>query len=140
MLKFLVVLGVSLPVALAQSGTVTSAGQPIPGVAIRATQGERAISTVSDANGAFEFQNLMPGTWTVEADMFGFDHFKKDFEIGASPVKIDIHLQLGTVQITQAQPGRGPGAAAKVEARDAEATRRIRGPLRRTCSPKRRQR
>lgn len=109
MLKFLAILGVSLPVALAQSGTVTSGGQPIPGVAIRATQGERAITTVSDANGAFEFQNMTPGTWTVEADMFGFNHFKKDFEIGTSPVKIDISLQLGTVQITQAAPARGPG-------------------------------
>jgi len=36
MFKILAVLGVSLPLALAQSGTVTSAGQPIPGVSIRA--------------------------------------------------------------------------------------------------------
>ena len=73
MFKILAVLGVSLPLALAQSGTVMSGGQPIPGVTIRATMGERALTTVTDENGAFQFQGMLPGTWNVEADMFGFE-------------------------------------------------------------------
>src|SRR5580698_7388446 len=106
MFKILAVLGVSLPLALAQSGTVVSSGQPIPGVTIRATMGERALTTVTDENGAFVFQNMMPGTWSVEADMFGFEPLKKDVEIGTTPAKIDLTLQLQTVRVA---PARGPG-------------------------------
>src|ERR1700683_2553982 len=105
MLKILAVLGVSLTLALAQSGTVTSGGQPIPGVTIRATMGERAVTTVTDENGAFAFQDMLPGTWAVEADMCGLDPVKKDVAIGTSPVKIDLTLQLQTVRVA---PARGP--------------------------------
>ena len=107
MLKVLAVLSVCLPLAWAQSGTVESGGQPVPGVTIRATQGERALSTISDDNGAFQFSGMMPGTWTVEADLFGFEHYKKDFTLAERRRKIDIALVLqGRGQITQQ---RGPG-------------------------------
>ena len=85
MMKVLAVLGVCLPVAFAQSGTVHSGAQPVPGVTIRATQGERALSTISDDNGAFQFSGMMPGMWSIEADLFGFDHFQKDVTVGDTP-------------------------------------------------------
>src|SRR5580658_6657576 len=94
MFKILAVLGVSLPLAFAQSGTVTSGGQPIPGVIVRATLGERALTTATDENGAFQFTGMLPGTWSVEAEMFGFDPLKRDVVIAADPVKIDLTLQL----------------------------------------------
>jgi hypothetical protein len=110
MFKILAVLGVSLPLALAQSGTVTSGGQPIPGVIVRATMGERALTTASDENGAFQFSNMLPGTWSVEAEMFGFDALKRDVTIGTDPVKIDLTLQLAPVQVAPRGPeGRGGG-------------------------------
>ncbi len=111
MFKILAILSVSIPLALAQSGTVQSGSQPIPRVTVRATLGERAISTISDDNGAFQFQGMTPGTWTVEADMFGFDHFKRDFPITDTPSKIDVAMTLGRLQITQ-RPPAGPVAQA----------------------------
>lgn len=126
MRKVLALLGVCLPLAWAQSGTVESSGQPVPGVVVRATEGERALTTISDDSGAFQFSGMMPGTWTVEADMFGFDHFKKDFTIADTPTKIDVALTLqGRGQLTQQTapggggrggrgggPGGGPGGGA----------------------------
>ena len=80
MFKILAVLGVSLPLALAQSGTVT----------VRRTADSRSnhsghhrrtgLHHGYGENGAFEFQNMMPGTWNVEADMFGFEPYKKDVD------------------------------------------------------------
>ena len=111
MFKVLAVLSVFLPLAYAQSGTVASGGQPIPGVSIRATMGERALTTISDENGAFQFENMMPGTWTIEADMFGFEPLKKDVQIGTSPAKIELNLQLQAPQ--QLTQQRGPGGAGR---------------------------
>jgi len=105
MFKILAVLGVSLPLAFGQSGTVTSAGQPIPGVIVRATMGERLLTTATDETGAFQFTGMMPGTWSVEAEMFGFDPLKRDVTIGETAVKIDLTLQL---QAREQVAARGP--------------------------------
>ena len=47
--------------------------------------------TLTDETGAFHFDGLTPGQWTVEVDMFGFDHVRKEVQI---PGKIDFTLQL----------------------------------------------
>jgi hypothetical protein len=97
-LKFAGLAGGLALAAWAQSGTVKSDGQPIPGAVVRATQGERVLTTLTDANGAFAIDKMTPGTWTVEASMFGFDTVRKEVQIGAqtgaAPVKIDFGLPL----------------------------------------------
>jgi trimeric autotransporter adhesin len=98
-------------VCKAQSGVVKSEGQPIPGATIKATQGERVLLTVTDDSGAFRIDNMSAGTWIVEADMFGFDHLRKEVQIGATAAKIDLTLQLRT---RQAGPG-GRGNAGATE-------------------------
>jgi len=97
MSKMIALLGVYLPLALnqlamAQSGTVKAQGQAIPGVTVKATMGERALTTVTDDNGAFQFTGMTAGTWTVEADMFGFDHLSKAVPITDAPTAIDLTL------------------------------------------------
>src|SRR5689334_11941618 len=94
-------LAVSLPFSLAQTGTVSSGtvkanGQAIPGATVRATQGERSLVTLSDENGAFRFDGLTPGAWVVEADMFGFEHLRRDVQVGATPSSLELNLQLAT--------------------------------------------
>ena len=44
----------SLSAALAQTGVVKSEGQPLPGATVRATQGDRVLTTLTDANGEFK--------------------------------------------------------------------------------------
>ena len=69
----------------AQVGTVKADGQPIPGASIRATQGDRRLLTLTDENGGFQLPGATPGTWVMEADMFGFAHLRREVQIGATP-------------------------------------------------------
>jgi hypothetical protein len=80
--------------AAAQSGTVKAEGQTLPGVTVRATQGNRILQTLTGDNGEFQFDGMSPGQWIVEADLFGFDHFRREVQVGTSPTKIDLTMQL----------------------------------------------
>ncbi len=100
-------LALLIPAAcLGQSGVVKSDGLPIPGATVKATQGERILLTVTDANGDFKIDGMGAGTWIVEVDMFGFDHARKEVQIGQTPAKIDFTLQLRD-RTRQAGGGRG---------------------------------
>ncbi|HEY2843468.1 MAG TPA: TonB-dependent receptor, partial [Bryobacteraceae bacterium] len=123
MFKILVLLAVSLPFVFSQSvsqpaatpaaetGTVKAGNQPIPGVTVRATQGERSLVTLTDDNGAFRFDGMTPGAWVVEADMFGFDHLRRDVQVAATPASLDLTLQLSARAAVPA-PARTPAAGA----------------------------
>ena len=118
MLKILVFLAVSLPFAFGQSGTVKAGGQPIPGVAVRATQGERSLVTLTDENGVFRFDGMTPGAWVVEADMFGFDHLRRELQVTSTPSNLDFTLQLS---VRAAAPAAARPAARDVQAGNAAA-------------------
>src|SRR5579859_4486498 len=98
-MRILLFAGVCLAaVSFGQTGTVKSEGQPIPGATVKATQGERILLTVTDANGAFQFDRMAAGMWNVEATQFGFDTARKEVNITSTPLKIDftITLRAGT--------------------------------------------
>jgi hypothetical protein len=79
---------------LAQSGFVRSAGQPIPGATVTATQGNTTVSTVTDQDGHYSFALLTPGQWTVSIDMFGFEPLKKEVAFSSgSPVSFELKLK-----------------------------------------------
>src|ERR1700719_3357390 len=64
-------------VALAQTGPVQTGvlkaeGQVIPGAVIKATQGDKILSTMTGEKGEFQLEGITPGDWVIEADMFGF--------------------------------------------------------------------
>jgi hypothetical protein len=99
---------------LAQTGVVKSEGQPIPGATVKATQGERVLLTLTDDTGTFHFDGMTPGAWIIEVDMFGFDHARREVQVGANPTKIDFTLQL--------RERVGPGGRAQENAAEAEAT------------------
>ena len=90
-----------------QSGTVKSDGQAIPGATVKATSGERVLTTLTDPNGAFLIDKMTAGTWTVEVTMFGFATARKEVQIGELPVKIDLTLQLR--EFRNFGGGRGEG-------------------------------
>ena len=109
MFKILVLLAVSLPFvfepsAFAQSGTVKAGSQPVPGATVRATQGERSLVTLTDDNGAFRFDGMTPGGWVIEADMFGFDHLRRDVQVASTPTALDLTLQLSARAVVPAAP------------------------------------
>src|SRR5580704_16413874 len=96
-------------VVRAQSGVVKAEGLPIPGVTVKATQGERILLTVTDDTGAFHIDKMSEGTWIVEADMFGFDHVRKEVQVGPTPVKIDLTMELRSVQQLRDRTGQTAG-------------------------------
>jgi hypothetical protein len=106
--KIFAFLNFSLAIAWGQSGTVKSEGQPIPGATVRATQGDRALITVTDANGTFTLDKMTPGTWTVDVNMFGFEASRREVQIGASRTKIDF-----TLDLRQARGGFGGGTGGR---------------------------
>ena len=86
--------------AAAQTGTVKSAGQPIPGAVVRAEQGGRILSTLTDANGEFRLEKMTPGAWTIDVSMFGFMQGHREVQIGANRVKMDFNLEVGASRST----------------------------------------
>jgi hypothetical protein len=113
--KILVLLAVSLPFVFAQSGTVKAGSQPIPGATVRATQvvngaqAERSLVTLTDDNGAFRFDGMTAGAWVVEADMFGFDHLRRDVQVASTPTNLDLTLQLSARAVASARtPAQNP--------------------------------
>ena len=64
----------------AQSGIVRSGNQPIPGVTVTATQGDKKFATATGEDGYYSFPPLGDGTWTVEVQMFGFEPVKQQVD------------------------------------------------------------
>ena len=107
--KIFAFLSFSLAIAWGQSGTVKSEGQPIPGATVRATQvlrqdigslrrdgqGDRALITVTDANGTFTLDKMTPGTWTVDVNMFGFEASQREtlHQLGNAQVAANVVTQ-----------------------------------------------
>jgi hypothetical protein len=50
-------------------GVVTFGGLPLPGASITATQGTKSLTAVSDQAGAFAFDDLADGKWSLEIAM-----------------------------------------------------------------------
>ncbi|HXJ39326.1 MAG TPA: carboxypeptidase regulatory-like domain-containing protein, partial [Bryobacteraceae bacterium] len=70
-------------VAAEHHGTVRFAGLPVPGATITATQGDKKLSTVTGANGAYSFPDLADGTWNLQVDMLCFAPMKQDVSVAA---------------------------------------------------------
>ncbi len=84
---------------------VKSENQTIPGATVKATQGDKILSTLTDDSGAYQIDGMTPGAWIMTVEMFGFTTARKEVTIGATPSKIDFALTLRD----RSQFGRGPG-------------------------------
>ena len=64
-----------------QHGVVTFGGLPVPGATVTATQGDKKLVAVSDANGAYSFPDLADGLWTIQVQMLGFSTIKDEITV-----------------------------------------------------------
>lgn len=94
--------------APAQDGLVRASGQPIPGAALTATLGTQKVSTISDENGRYHFDNLTAGDWEFTVEMFGFAPAKQKLTIGAVSLPFEWNLTLAPKPVAAA-PRRAPG-------------------------------
>lgn len=110
MLAGVCVAALSFPgIALGQSGVVKAENQPIPGATVKATQGDKMLSTLTDDDGAYRIDGMTPGNWVMTVEMFGFTTARKEVTVGAAPAKIDFALTLREPR----QFGRGPGGGGR---------------------------
>jgi hypothetical protein len=100
----------------AQSGSVRSGNQAIPGATITATQGTTKIVAITDAKGEFLLPLLPPGDWTFEATMFGFAAAQKEVKDASAATRVDFTLQLQESQMARRIAGMAgrTGAAQSV--------------------------
>ena len=90
---------------LVETGVVKAENQTVPGATVKATQGDKVLSTLTGDNGAYQIDSMTPGAWIMTVEMFGFVTARKEVTIGANPSKIDFTLALRD----RSQFGRGPG-------------------------------
>ncbi len=67
--------------SLTLSGKVKSAGQPIPGATITATLGDQKLTTVSDEDGSYKFENIGAGNWAISVQLFGFAALRREVPV-----------------------------------------------------------
>lgn len=67
--------------AAEQHGVVMYSGVPVPGATVTASQGDKKLSGITDANGSYSFAELTDGTWTVQVEMPGFATLKREVAV-----------------------------------------------------------
>lgn len=91
-------------------GSVLSAGLPIPGAIVTAAQGDHKLVTSTDESGAYVFEDLLPGSWTIDIEAFGFEKSERVINVPADrAVAWDLKLKLPS-----AAPASVPTQAAKL--------------------------
>ena len=75
-------------------GVVTFGGLPLPGATITATQGTKTETAVSDADGAFQFDDLADGMWTIDIQMQTFAPVHAEVTIAPSVPAAAYELKL----------------------------------------------
>jgi len=71
----------TLAAAAPYRGVVSYGALPLPGATITATQGTKTLTAVSDQDGAFQFDDLADGQWTIQISMQLFATLKTDVTI-----------------------------------------------------------
>src|SRR6516225_8423828 len=73
-----------LPLPAAEHhGQVKFGGLPVPGVTITATRGDKTVTAVTDAQGAYGFPDLGDGTWQLRVEMPGFAPIEREVAVAA---------------------------------------------------------
>ncbi len=74
----------SLATASPYRGVVTFGGLPLPGATVTATQGAKTFTAVTDQAGAYTFDDLPDGNWTIDVAMLLFAPVHADVTIAAN--------------------------------------------------------
>jgi trimeric autotransporter adhesin len=118
-----VVLAASTVLASEQQGVVTFGGLPVPGATVTATQAGKKYSTVTDAQGKYQFPDLPDGMWTIEVDMSGFAPLKNETTVAPGAAASAWELKMlplaemhAETQLVAPKPAAPPAVAAAAPA------------------------
>ncbi len=105
-------------------GQVVFNGLGVPGAVVTASQGDRKLSVITDAQGAYSFPDLPEGAWSIRVEMQAFSALRKDVTIGQATVSEKWELTLLPVdQIEGLQtppPAAAPGLSGPASAAGAK--------------------
>lgn len=94
------------------TGTVTSAGQPLPNAAVVATGNNLTVTATTDGQGRFRFPPLSLGTYELRVDS-GNLHGRLRVDLGSSGADVTISLalaEIGHVAVSRTNLTRGSGS------------------------------
>jgi hypothetical protein len=102
--------------AAQHQGVVTSGRFAVPGATVTATQGDKKVTTTTDAAGAYAFADLADGVWTVRVEMLGFETATRETGIAPGAPKAQWTLRfLSEAETAAALAGKtGPAAASAI--------------------------
>jgi hypothetical protein len=110
----LIALAISLSLAALPAaehhGVVKSAGLPLPGATITATQGDKKVATTTDEQGTYSFPDLAEGTWTIQVEMFGFAPISR--EVGIAPNAPSPEWEMKQLSLSALKQSAAPPTAA----------------------------
>lgn len=107
-----VLLVISQLPAAEHRGVVRFAGLPLPGATVTATQGTQKLTAITDANGAYLFENLVEGSWTLEAAMQLFAPVRQTIVIPSGNTPTEWNLDLLAAPERQALIAKAPPRSA----------------------------
>jgi hypothetical protein len=98
--------------ATEHKGVVVFGGLPLPGATVTASQGEKKVTAVTDAQGLYSFADLADGVWSMQVEMLCFAPSKREIAVGpgAPPAEWDMKM-LPFDEIKAAAPPPPPSAA-----------------------------
>lgn len=106
LLTIFVFVATAVPMALAQSGSVTGTvtdaetGDVVPGANVFIQELERGAPT--NADGEYEISNVSPGTYTLRVTFVGYQTYREQIEISAGEELVhDVTLEAGAVGLDE---------------------------------------
>lgn len=97
-------IGLSVPYAMAQSGTITGkvtdaeTGETTPGANVLLVESEQGTATNTD--GTYTIENIAPGTYTLRVTFVGYDTYQQQVEVSAGEtVTQNIALETGALDL-----------------------------------------
>ena len=90
----LAAIAVFVMAAAEHRGVVKFGTVPVPGATVTATQGEKKLVAVTDADGAYAFPELADGVWNIQVEMLCFAPLKREIGISAGAPQAEWALQM----------------------------------------------
>jgi hypothetical protein len=95
-------------------GQVFFNGVPVPGATVTVMQGEKQLSTITDAQGVYEFAEIDDGEWKTAIEMRGFARLDNTVTVGANSPQGTWNLKLLPLETLLAEADSSkPEAAAQ---------------------------
>jgi hypothetical protein len=114
-LTAILVFAASVASAAEHRGQVRFGEVPVPGASVQATQGDKTVRVVTDAEGQYVLPDLSDGTWTIQVETPGFETARKEVALPRDTAATQWDLKMRSLDDLNGEPSEGfpkPSASA----------------------------